>query len=86
MTRKTAAILQFPGTNCDQDTVRWLARNLELNVSLVRSHEDVEQLPPGDTTVIVLPGGFSLVITFGPELSQLAPHSWIGSVSKLLAE
>ena len=59
MTRKTAAILQFPGTNCDQDTVRWLARNLELNVSLVRSHEDVEQLPPGDTTVIVLPGGFS---------------------------
>jgi phosphoribosylformylglycinamidine synthase I len=59
MTKKTAAILQFPGTNCDHDTLRWLSRNLELDVLLVRSREDVEQLTPGDTTVIVLPGGFS---------------------------
>lgn len=59
MTRKTAAILQFPGTNCDHDTVRWLSRNLDLDVLLVRSHEDVEQLPPGNTSIIVLPGGFS---------------------------
>ena len=59
MTKKYAAILQFPGTNCDHDTVRWLARNLELNVTLIRTNADVEQLPPGQTSVIVLPGGFS---------------------------
>ncbi|NBO39360.1 phosphoribosylformylglycinamidine synthase I [bacterium] len=59
MTKKSAAILQFPGTNCDQDTVRWLARNLELDVLLVRSQEDIEHRPPGHTSVIVLPGGFS---------------------------
>ena len=59
MTKKNAAILQFPGTNCDNDTVRWLARNLELNVTLIRSPSDLEHLPPGQTSVIVLPGGFS---------------------------
>ncbi|NBW81924.1 phosphoribosylformylglycinamidine synthase subunit PurQ [bacterium] len=59
MTRKTAAVLQFPGTNCDQDTLRWLARNLDLDVSFVRTQEDIEKRPPGHTSVIILPGGFS---------------------------
>ncbi|MFZ9521384.1 MAG: phosphoribosylformylglycinamidine synthase subunit PurQ [Silvanigrellaceae bacterium] len=59
MTRKNAAVLQFPGTNCDQDTLRWLARNLDLDVSFVRSQEDIEKRPPGHTSVIILPGGFS---------------------------
>ncbi|MEY4064962.1 MAG: hypothetical protein RIR26_1170 [Pseudomonadota bacterium] len=59
MTRKTAAVLQFPGTNCDHDTVRWLSRNLDINVTLVRSQADVEKLPAQETSVILLPGGFS---------------------------
>lgn len=59
MTRKNAAVLQFPGTNCDQDTLRWLARNLDLDVSFVRTQEDIEKRPPGHTSVIILPGGFS---------------------------
>lgn len=59
MTKKIAAILQFPGTNCDHDTVRWLARNLELDVALIRTIEDLEIHPPGQTSIIVLPGGFS---------------------------
>lgn len=59
MTRKNAAVLQFPGTNCDQDTLRWLARNLDLDVSFVRTQEDTEKRPPGHTSVIILPGGFS---------------------------
>lgn len=59
MTKKNAAVLQFPGTNCDQDTLRWLARNLELEVSFVRSQEDIEKRPTGHTSIIILPGGFS---------------------------
>ncbi len=59
MTRRNAAVLQFPGTNCDQDTLRWLARNLDLDVSFVRTQEDIEKRPPGHTSVIILPGGFS---------------------------
>lgn len=59
MTRQKAAVLQFPGTNCDQDTLRWLARNLDLDVSFVRTQEDIEKRPPGHTAVIILPGGFS---------------------------
>jgi phosphoribosylformylglycinamidine synthase len=59
MTSKNAIVLQFPGTNCEQDTLRWLARNLELNVFLVRSSEDLENLAPAQASVIVLPGGFS---------------------------
>lgn len=59
MTKQNAVILQFPGTNCDQDTLRWLARNLELNVFLVRSSEDLEAIAPAKASIVVLPGGFS---------------------------
>jgi phosphoribosylformylglycinamidine synthase len=57
--KRQAAVLQFPGTNCDLDTLRWLARNLDLDVSFVRTQEDIEKRPSGHTSVIILPGGFS---------------------------
>ena len=46
----------FPGTNCEHETKRWLAQNLDAEVEFLNPdlHSDLD-----DLQAIVVPGGFS---------------------------
>jgi len=48
----------FPGTNCETETLLWLADNLETNVEFF-SLEKHSQFSAKDLDAIVIPGGFS---------------------------
>ena len=52
-----AAVVQFPGSNCDEDTVSALG-SLGAEVTRVW-HTDTLVTAPGNTDLVVLPGGFS---------------------------
>jgi len=49
------AVLQFPGSNCDQDAFHLFASGLKLNTRYVW-HKDTTL---GDVDLVVVPGGFS---------------------------
>ncbi len=63
------AVIQFPGSNCDRDTVHVLKDVLKLNAELVWHNEFTD----GTYDAAVLPGGFS----FGDHLrgGTIAAHS-----------
>ncbi len=48
-------VLQFPGTNCEYDT-KYAFEMLDANVTILWHEETVL---PADTTLVVIPGGFS---------------------------
>lgn len=48
------AVVQFPGSNCDRDTVHVLKNNLKLDAKLLWHNEF-----DGEYDAVVLPGGFS---------------------------
>jgi len=48
------AVVQFPGSNCDRDTIQVLKNNLRLDAKLVWHNEF-----DGEYDAVVLPGGFS---------------------------
>jgi len=75
------AILQFPGSNCDQDVARAFGPLLGCDVQWAW-HADAE-LPVG-TDLAVLPGGFS----YGDYLrcGAIAAHAPIMAAVKRLAE
>jgi phosphoribosylformylglycinamidine synthase len=52
----SAAVIQFPGSNCDADAYRALEAT---NGIRVRYHWYQEPLKPGADSIILLPGGFS---------------------------
>jgi phosphoribosylformylglycinamidine synthase I len=62
------AVVQFPGSNCDRDTVHVLKNSLKLDVKLIWHNEF-----NGAYDAVVLPGGFS----FGDHLRAgiIAAHS-----------
>ena len=73
-----AAVITFPGSNCDDDTVFTLQHTLELEVDRLW-HKDAKDL--GEYTLVVVPGGFS----YGDYLrcGAVASHSPImGSVKQ----
>jgi phosphoribosylformylglycinamidine synthase len=55
-TNARIAVVQFPGTNCERETVRVLRAVLQATVDLVW-HQDI--LTPDDYACVVLPGGFA---------------------------
>lgn len=74
------AVVQFPGSNCDRDTVQVLKNNLKLDAELIW-HNDFD----GEFDAVVLPGGFS----FGDHLRGgiIAAHSpATKTVRKMAAE
>lgn len=86
MTRMTSVLkarvglVQFPGSNCDQDCIDALARHFGINSTLV--WHDATQLPPVDA--VILPGGFS----FGDYLRSgaLASHSPVMAAVRRFAQ
>ncbi len=75
------AVLQFPGSNCDDDCMQAFGRVLGCEASLVWHGET--SLPAG-TDLVVLPGGFS----YGDYLrcGAIAAHSPVMSATKRFAE
>ena len=71
-----AAILQFPGTNCDIDTYRVFNELLDVEATLIW-HEKTTDLEKFDA--IILPGGFSygdrlragIIAAYSPVINQL---------------
>jgi phosphoribosylformylglycinamidine synthase len=49
------AVLQFPGSNCDQDAFHLFASGLKVNTKYVW-HKETSL---GDADLVVVPGGFS---------------------------
>jgi phosphoribosylformylglycinamidine synthase subunit PurQ / glutaminase len=72
-------VLQFPGTNCEHDT-KYAFEKLGAKVSIIW-HEETSI--PSDTTLVVLPGGFS----YGDYLRSgaLAKHAHIMDAVKTYA-
>ncbi|GHV03277.1 phosphoribosylformylglycinamidine synthase subunit PurQ [Campylobacterota bacterium] len=72
----TAAILVFPGTNCERDTA-WAFEKAGAKTAIVRYTE--QDLPP-KTDLVVIPGGFSYgdylrcgaIARFAPIMDQVA--------------
>ncbi|MCB0405221.1 MAG: phosphoribosylformylglycinamidine synthase subunit PurQ [Bdellovibrionales bacterium] len=76
-----AAVITFPGSNCDDDAVFTLQHTLELNVDRLW-HKEAKDL--GEYNLVVVPGGFS----YGDYLrcGAVASHSPImGSVKQYAA-
>lgn len=75
------AVLQFPGSNCDDDCVQAFGRVLGCDTSLV--WHGASELPPS-TDLVVLPGGFS----YGDYLrcGAIAAHSPIMAATRRFAE
>ena len=75
------AVLQFPGSNCDQDVVRAFGDVLGCPTGLVW-HGDADL--PADTDLVVLPGGFS----YGDYLrcGAIAAHAPIMAATRRFAE
>ncbi len=79
------AVLQFPGSNCDQDCVHVLGTVLRQKVDLLW-HESAE-LPSG-TDCVVVPGGFSYgdylrcgaVARFAPVMRAVGAHAARGGL------
>ncbi len=73
-------VLQFPGTNCEYDT-KYAFEKLGAKVSIVW-HEETSI--PSDTTLVILPGGFS----YGDYLRSgaLAKHAHIMDAVKTYAD
>lgn len=77
-----AAVIQFPGSNCDQDCFRVLSEVLGVQTSYVWHKEST--LPPVD--LVVLPGGFSYgdylrsgaIARFSPIMKAVADHAGRG--------
>jgi phosphoribosylformylglycinamidine synthase I len=63
------AVIQFPGSNCDRDTVHVLKDVIKLNAELIWHNE----FKDGQYDAVILPGGFS----FGDHLrgGTIAAHS-----------
>jgi len=77
-----AAVVVFPGSNCDQDVVYALSATIQCETVMVW-HEEL--LLPPDTDLVVLPGGFS----YGDYLrcgAMAAKSGIIGAVRKHAAE
>lgn len=74
------AVVTFPGSNCDQDAVHVVKNVLGQPAQLVWHKE--EQLPP-DTTLVILPGGFSYgdalrsgaIARFSPIMADVRRHA-----------
>jgi len=75
------AVLQFPGSNCDDDCLQAFGRVLGCEASLV--WHGASELPIG-TDLVVLPGGFS----YGDYLrcGAIAAHSPVMAATKRFAE
>lgn len=73
------AVLQFPGSNCDQDAVNAFGRVMGLPTHLVW-HKETDL---GSTDVVVVPGGFSFgdylrcgaIARFSPIVQALKAHA-----------
>lgn len=80
----SVGVIQFPGSNCDQDALHAFTRGLGVEARMVW-HKD-EQL--GDLDVVVVPGGFSYgdylrcgaIARFSPIMKAVAAYADRGGV------
>lgn len=78
------AVLQFPGSNCDQDAVNAFGRVLGLPTRLIWHKEKTV----GDAELVVVPGGFSFgdylrcgaIARFSPVIEALRAHAARGGL------
>jgi phosphoribosylformylglycinamidine synthase I len=75
---KTTLIPVFPGTNCEQETARWVEENLHTNVAFF-NWEKHNALTAQDIDMIILPGGFSYgdFLRAGALAAQSKEMKWI---------
>ncbi|MGB9692172.1 MAG: phosphoribosylformylglycinamidine synthase subunit PurQ [Candidatus Sumerlaeaceae bacterium] len=78
------AVVQFPGSNCEMDTVRAVSHVLNIKPTLVW-HKD--RIPP-NTDLVILPGGFSYgdylragaIARFSPVMKSVIEYAMSGGL------